>query len=170
MAGMARIGKLAAGVAVAALMAGCTVVSLEERAAACNGTDWQRYGQNDGRLGVATTSRAGEFERCAAAGAPVDLVAYQEGRTAGLPTYCTTENGYTVGYEGRRYAGVCPAELEPDFLQGYERGRDDRPAFRIRPGFSIGIGSGGVRSRVGIGITLGGFHGHRHCHRWHGCY
>ncbi|MEM7423507.1 MAG: DUF2799 domain-containing protein [Pseudomonadota bacterium] len=145
------------------------MISLEERAKACGATDWQRYGENDGRLGVATAERAYEFDRCAAAGVPVDLAAYQTGRAAGLPTYCTAETGYTVGYEGRGYSGVCPAALEADFLQGYERGKAERPAVVVRPSFGIGIGTGGVRSRVGIGISLGGFYGpyrgHRRCHR-----
>ncbi|MEM1299796.1 MAG: DUF2799 domain-containing protein [Pseudomonadota bacterium] len=150
-------------------VAACSNLSPEQRAATCAQTDWQRYGENDGRLGVATSDRAGDFRSCANVGQPVDLTAYQTGRARGLESYCTAENGYRVGYEGRSYDRVCPSATEPDFLQGYERGRQDRPALAISPGIGIGIGSGGVRTRVGIGIGL--FSGHfgrnhyrlRHC-------
>ena len=142
------------------LAAGCSMQSLEERTAACASTDWQRYGANDGRLGVPTSDRAERFEDCAALGQPADLLAYQTGRSEGLLAYCTAENGYRVGYDGRRYENVCPANIEPDFLQGYEQGRRDRPAYVISPGFGIGIGSGGVRTRVGVGVGIGLFSGH----------
>lgn len=139
------------------ILAGCQSVPPEERAQACAQTDWERFGQNDGRLGVATADRVSDFEDCADLGQPADISAYQVGRMAGLETYCTAENGYQVGYDGRRYGDVCPAELEPDFLQGYQRGRKERP-LTVSPGFGIGVGSGGVRTRVGVGIGFFGPH------------
>lgn len=146
--------------------AGCSTVSIEERAAACAETDWQRFGENDGRLGVPTSDRADEFQDCTDAGQPANLAAYQAGRTEGLSSYCTAETGYQVGYEGRRYENVCPPATEPDFLQGFERGRKDRPAFVLRPGLGIGIGSGGVRTGVGIGVGIGLFNGSTSRHAW----
>ena len=143
-------------------VAACATVSPEQRAAACAQTDWQRFGENDGRLGVATAERADDFEACAGVGEPADLTAYQTGRTKGLEAYCTAENGYVVGREGRGYDKVCPPATEPDFLQGYDRGRAERPAIALVPGIGIGIGSGGVRTRIGIGIGLGRYHGSRH--------
>ncbi len=151
---------------LACLAAGCSTMTLEERTAACAATDWQRYGQNDGRLGVPTADRVSDFNACKEVGHPVDLAAYQTGRGAGLIQYCTTENGYKVGYEGRRYENVCPSPIEPDFLQGYERGRKDRPAVALSPRIGIGIGSGGVRTGVGIGIGLFSGHYPYHRHYW----
>lgn len=145
-------------------VAACSSLSVEERAAACAQTDWERFGENDGRLGVATEARARRFADCTDLGHPVDLGSYQTGRTRGLETYCTAENGYEVGYDGRIYARVCPPSMEPDFLQGYEQGRRDRPGLAIWPGVGIGIGTGGVRTRVGIGVGLfSGYYGHQHC-------
>jgi hypothetical protein len=144
---------------LACLAAGCSTLSVEERAAACAATDWERFGENDGRLGVATEDRADEFLDCKELGQPVNLAAYQAGRAEGLAVYCTAENGYQVGYDGRRYEKVCPPATEPDFLQGYERGRKDRPSYAIYPGIGIGIGSGGVRTRIGVGIGLFGASG-----------
>ena len=45
-----------------------------------------------------------------------------------LAAYCTAENAFRVGVEGRAYYGVCPKEAEPAFLAGLERGRALRPS------------------------------------------
>ena len=143
----------------ALLLTACATVSPAERAKSCSTTDWTRYGINDGKLGVPASARNGLFENCAEVGQPVDLAAYQAGRDKGLNDYCTAENGYRVGYEGRRYAKVCPPTTEPDFLQGFRRGRRERPAYLLYPRIGIGIGSGGVRTGVGIGVgTFWGNH------------
>ena len=138
-----------------ALVAGCTTVPPEQRAANCTQTDWQHYGLNDGTLGVPLSERADLFEDCAELGHPADMAAYETGRAEGLRAYCTVENGYELGYRGHRYRNVCPPELEPDFLQGLAQGRDDRPVW-LYPGVGIGIGSGGG-VRTGIGIGIGGW-------------
>ncbi len=144
---------------IVALVAGCSTLSVEERTAVCANSDWYRFGVNDGTLGVPSSERGSLFAECAEFGHPVDAAAYQAGRAEGLKEYCTVENGYQVGYNGRRYQQICPADLEPDFLQGYAQGRDDRPGYGIYPGLGIGIGSGGVRTGVGIGIGIGNFYG-----------
>lgn len=157
------------------LLTGCTTLSPQERAEACSQTDWQVYGENDGRLGVPTSARQEAFSDCAEVGQPVDLAAYQTGRANGLVEYCTPENGFRVGYEGRRYYNVCPPALEASFRQGYERGRRERPAVSVYPSIGIGIGSGGgVRGGIGIGVGSfgigpGHYWGRRHWYnrRWH---
>ncbi|HEX2198424.1 MAG TPA: DUF2799 domain-containing protein, partial [Burkholderiales bacterium] len=40
-----------------------------------------------------------------------------------LAAYCTAENGYRLGAQGRAYFGVCPKEAEGPFLSGLARGR-----------------------------------------------
>ncbi len=154
-----KLRHMLSSAGLAILLSACATMSVEERTAACAGTDWQKYGVNDGTLGVPSTDRNGKFSECAELGHPADLVAYQTGRSEGLISYCTVENGYTVGYEGRDYDNVCPGATEADFLQGFERGRADRPAYALSPRIGIGIGSGG-RTRVGIGIGIGLFSGH----------
>jgi hypothetical protein len=44
-----------------------------------------------------------------------------------LAQYCTPENAYRLGSQGRAYFGVCPKETEASFLQGLARGRALRP-------------------------------------------
>lgn len=133
---MRGLAALALG---AALLAGCTTLTPEERAAACAATDWGDYGYNDGRMGVSPSQRGSMFADCAQLGRPVDLAAYQAGRDRGLRDYCTVENGYEVGYSGRPYHKACPPELERAFRQGFDQGRRDRPP--PRPSFYFGFGS-----------------------------
>jgi hypothetical protein len=122
---------------VAALVAACETVPAEQRAAACQATDWYSYGLNDGVLGVASGQRVKQFADCTELGHPADVAAYQAGRAEGLALYCTVENGYDIGYGGRPYRDVCPPELEPAFLQGYDQGKRDRP---INFNFHFGLG------------------------------
>ena len=122
-------------------VAACTTLTVEERSAACRATDWASYGYNDGILGVPLGERAKKFSDCADIGYPADVATYQAGRTEGLATYCTLENGYEIGYEGRRYRKVCPPELEPGFLQGFDQGRKERPA-DYYPYYGFGFGFG----------------------------
>ncbi len=142
--------------------AACTTLTAEQRIAACQATDWVSYGENDGILGVATAARAEKFADCAALGYPADIAAYQAGRAEGLGSYCTVENGYDVGYAGRRYRKVCPPELEPGFLQGYEQGRKERPA-DYYPYYGFGFGYGYSHYPY-IGYRFG-HRGHRRHHR-----
>lgn len=139
-----------------ALLAGCTSVSPEQRAAACAETDWQRYGTNDGRLGVPIEQRGSLFEDCTRVGQPADIMAYEAGHVEGVQQYCTVEEGFEVGRQGRPYHDVCPPELEPDFLQGLAEGRRSHPNVGVYPGLGVGIGPGRVRSGVGLGLGFGG--------------
>jgi hypothetical protein len=126
---------------LAALATACTTLTADERSAACRATDWTNYGYNDGLLGVPADQREKKFADCAELGDPADFAAYQAGRAEGLQAYCTLENGYDVGYEGKRYRKVCPPGLEVGFLQGYEQGRKDRPhSYYPHYGFGLGFG------------------------------
>ena len=118
--------------------AACSMVTPEQRSAACRATDWHSYGLNDGTLGVPMAQRDKKFADCAALGYPADIATYRAARAEGLKLYCTVENGYQVGYAGRRYRNVCPPELEQSFLQGYEQGRKERPMRDYYPYFGFG--------------------------------
>lgn len=45
-----------------------------------------------------------------------------------LARYCSPDNAYLLGSQGRAYYGVCPKESEAQFRQGLARGRALRPA------------------------------------------
>jgi ribosome modulation factor len=150
---------------LATLAAACTTLTVAERTGACRATEWSSYGENDGILGVAAIERAEKFADCAALGYPADIAAYQAGRSRGLGTYCTVENGYQVGYAGRRYRDVCPPEMEPAFLQGYEQGAKERPA-DYYPYYGYGFGFGYYNYPY-FGPRFGGRYRGHHGHRRH---
>ena len=105
--------------AMLALVAGCATMSEQE----CMVSDWRTIGFEDGSRGY-TADRIGSYRQaCSEHGVTPDLAEYREGRREGLEEFCRAQNGFSVGSSGRSYAGVCPAELEPDFLAAYNEGR-----------------------------------------------
>lgn len=110
-----------AGLIVAASMlvlSGCAGMSAEE----CQLSDWRTVGYEDGSNGY-TGDRIGQYRRaCAEHGVAPDFQAYQAGRAAGLQEFCQPQRGFNLGTAGGQYNGVCPADLEPDFLDAFRTG------------------------------------------------
>ncbi len=107
--------------AVAALaLAGCAGMSAEE----CLVADWEAIGYEDGARGAAADTIGRHRKACASAGITPDFRDYERGRQAGLLEYCRPAVGYRVGASGDSYRGVCPPDLEPDFMAGYAEGRE----------------------------------------------
>ena len=107
-------------VAIAAVgLAGCATMSEEQ----CLAGDWYGQGFNDGAAGHAYSRLNDHTEACARHGVYPDPSAYSAGRDQGLRQYCTPANGFRVGRSGSAYSGVCPADLERDFLYGHADGR-----------------------------------------------
>jgi hypothetical protein len=48
---------------------------------------------------------------------------FLDGHNAGVRTYCTFAEGFEVGSTGQTYQRVCPADLEQNFLAGFNQGR-----------------------------------------------
>ena len=103
----------------AAALNGCATLSEEQ----CLVGDWYGIGVSDGAAGYTMSRIDDHAEACARHGVSPNINAYSEGRARGLVSYCTTGVGFREGREGDGYAGVCPADLEPDFLAGYSDGR-----------------------------------------------
>ena len=111
-----RVGLL---LLAAISLSGCAGMSEEE----CLASDWRTVGYEDGVYGKSGASIGQYRKACAKAGVTPDLTAYQAGREEGLQEFCRPQNGYNVGVRGGHYQGVCPANLEPEFLDAYEDGR-----------------------------------------------
>lgn len=90
--------------------------------AECSGADWAALGFKDGSVGERGKLVGERTKDCAAAGLAADVVAYEEGRSQGLRSYCTPEGGFSAGMSGSKYQGVCPAEEEAAFLANLEKG------------------------------------------------
>jgi len=106
------------GLAFLAVLSGCATMSGEE----CATADWSSVGFEDGASGYPVDRLGDHRKACAKHGYTPDLVAYRQGRQQGLVDYCRPGRGFRAGESGANYHGVCPAELEEDFLSGYRIG------------------------------------------------
>lgn len=111
------IAAAAAGVALA--LGSCATMSEEQ----CLAGDWSGQGYSDGLSGLTMTRLDEHAEACAKHGVTPDAAAYAAGRRQGLVQYCTVDKGFEVGRTGASYAGVCPRDLEGDFLYAYRDGQ-----------------------------------------------
>jgi hypothetical protein len=113
--------RLPIGVLVLLLVStlgGCAGMSEQ----ACLVTDWRSVGFEDGVAGRSPGSIASYRQSCSKYGVTPNLDQYLAGHGEGVRSYCGTGNGFEVGRRGQRYFGVCPADLEPDFLDAYNQG------------------------------------------------
>jgi hypothetical protein len=115
---MPRI-ELLFGALVIATLSGCAGMSEQE----CLVTDWRSVGFEDGAAGRAATSIAGYRQACGQHGVAPSLDQYRLGHAEGVEIYCRPGRGFEDGHRGRRYQGVCPADVEPEFLAAFNEGR-----------------------------------------------
>jgi hypothetical protein len=115
---MSAIRILSLG-AVVYLVAGCSGMSEQ----ACVTADWRTVGFEDGTAGRSEGGIGRYRQQCSEHGVTPDLEAYRAGHAEGVQIYCKESNGFAVGHSGAQYQGVCPANLEPDFLAEYNSGR-----------------------------------------------
>jgi hypothetical protein len=102
----------------AVTVAGCAAMSKSE----CQLGDWHTAGFDDGAKGIPVTRLADYAKACGKYSISPDLGSYRTGYDLGLETYCRDSNGFAVGSRGAAYEGVCPANLEVQFLQGFRVG------------------------------------------------
>lgn len=86
-------------------------------------SDWQAIGFEDGSRGYTAGQFSKRRKACAKFGVTPDFQSYQSGRQQGLVEYCKPNRGYRLGAQGKSYQGVCPTELEADFLVAYRAGK-----------------------------------------------
>lgn len=100
------------------VLSGCATMSADE----CAMSDWHTIGFEDGAKGY-TGDRVGNHRKaCAKHGVAPDFAAYTAGRKQGLRQYCQPSRGFSLGANGGRYNGVCPSDLEMDFIDAYNSG------------------------------------------------
>src|SRR5687768_8854199 len=106
--------------AVTALaLSGCSSMSESE----CLAMDWRMIGYEDGTSGY-SGNRIGQHRKaCGKHGVMPDLGEYQAGREQGLREFCKPANGFRIGSRGTGYNGVCPADLDDEFVTAYQSGR-----------------------------------------------
>lgn len=103
-----------------AALGGCASLSEEE----CAMSDWHTIGFEDGSRGYPADRIGDHRKACAKHGYVPDFAAWEAGRNEGLALYCQPARGFNLGSSGSQYQGVCPADLEPQFLDGYRAGAE----------------------------------------------
>ena len=88
----------------------------------CVTSDWHAIGYEDGARGYTADQLGNRRKACAKHGVTPDFEAYQSGRERGLRQYCQPSRGFSLGAGGSRYNGVCPADMEADFVDAYNSG------------------------------------------------
>ncbi|WJT10007.1 DUF2799 domain-containing protein [Vibrio harveyi] len=101
--------------AVLTLLSGCASMSPDE----CKTADWYRVGYKDGQEGNNPSIINSYAEDCGEAGVTPDREQWKEGFDKGTILYCSPDNGYTVGIEGKEYYGVCSNK---QFIENYQLG------------------------------------------------
>ena len=110
--------RICVAAAAALWLGGCASMSEEE----CLLGDWYTVGFADGARG-AQAETVGRYRReCAQHGVTVDVATWQDGRAAGLVEFCQPQRGFNLGSRGTQYTGVCPDDLEPEFVAAYRVG------------------------------------------------
>ncbi|MBK6598005.1 MAG: DUF2799 domain-containing protein [Proteobacteria bacterium] len=100
-------------------LSGCTA----NRQNACMALDWQTVGYEDGVAGYAGSRIGYHRNACGKYGVAPNLTAYQVGREQGLREFCRPQNGFRIGSRGVSYGGVCPRDIEDEFIAAYDDGR-----------------------------------------------
>jgi len=108
------------GVAALVALSGCAGNGMDE--AECSVADWRAIGYEDGAAGQDMSALSSRRKACAEHGVAIDFNSYQSGRSEGLALFCRPANGYNYGSLGQRYNGVCPPDLEKEFLSSYQDG------------------------------------------------
>ena len=103
---------------ITGLLSACATLSKNE----CLQADWFEIGRRDGAAGKPRAVFQEHIDACQEHGVRANRKAYYAGRDEGLRFYCSEDNGFNLGRRGVRYRLVCPANLESDFLAGYNRG------------------------------------------------
>lgn len=88
----------------------------------CLTSNWQMIGFEDGARGYGAERLGQHRKSCAKHGVTPDLQAYRTGRAEGLQDFCQPARGFHLGTRGAHYNGVCPSEMEGDFLDAYRAG------------------------------------------------
>ncbi len=115
-----KIALLPAIIVIIAFISGCATLSKGE----CIEADWYKIGFIDGKNGKPRSVLNSHRESCKKHGVTPNREHYYIGRSKGINTYCTPENGFLIGKQGGYYKQVCPIHSEQDFLNAYNLGKE----------------------------------------------
>jgi hypothetical protein len=111
--------KLLSMAAIILLLSNCANMNESD----CITADWQLIGFEDGSFGKNETHISQHRKECAEHGVTPDLKAYRKGHFDGSERFCTANNGFSQGQQGKRYNSSCPEIFEAEFLKGFTDGQ-----------------------------------------------
>lgn len=100
-------------------LSGCATLSKDE----CRTANWRTIGYEDGSRGYSSQRISEHREACAEYGIAPDFDSYLAGHNEGIRLYCVPHRGFQLGRRGANYSGICPSDLEPQFLTNYRQGQ-----------------------------------------------
>lgn len=99
------------------VLTGCATLNEDQ----CRAGDWYGLGLKNGKDGRNLLSE--HTKACSEYGIAPHSSQYNKGMAEGIKTYCTPENGYRAGVDGKQYYNVCPGHMEKSFLKKYRLGK-----------------------------------------------
>jgi hypothetical protein len=102
--------------------AGCSTYSKKE----CQQMDWRNQGVKYAMEGRTLDQGRSHFHETCERDHEIafDVQSFESGYQDGLKNFCSPDNGARFGAKGGVYAGICPADSEPQFLAKYHSGRE----------------------------------------------
>jgi hypothetical protein len=103
------------------VLQGCSSMSRKE----CETANWSQLGFKSGASGETFNDSVDAYDKkCTVKhNVTMTMTDFKKGYNLGLQKYCTNENGYIEGQNLSQYLGVCPKELEENFLKGHSAGQ-----------------------------------------------
>lgn len=89
----------------------------------CLSANWHEIGYKDGAKGFKPERYQKHNEACEEHNIRVNTADYHDGWGEGIQQYCTEDNGWQKGLEGKTYHKSCPIHLERTFFNAYQLGR-----------------------------------------------
>lgn len=100
------------------LITGCSSMSLEK----CQNANWQVYGEKDAMAG-SEDNYSDWANKCQEFSVVPDKASYESGYKMGLIKFCSFQNGYIFGNQGKPLPQTCPIETQEAFTKGYIEGK-----------------------------------------------
>ena len=111
--------KFLAMTAIILLLSNCANMNESD----CLNADWQLIGFEDGSFGKHESHVSQHRKECAEHGVTPDLMDYRNGHFDGSKRFCTANNGFSRGRQGKDYSRSCPEQFEAEFLKGFSDGQ-----------------------------------------------
>jgi hypothetical protein len=91
----------------------------------CETANWSQLGFKSGASGETFNDSVDAYDKkCTVKhNVTMTITDFKKGYNLGLQKYCTNEYGYIEGQNLSQYLGVCPKELEENFLKGHSAGQ-----------------------------------------------